>query len=94
MLPIYDVCIKNLPKGELSEAARDHLISEFDTCTPLEVEVIYGLILSYCQAESLPLVHYPFKAKQTLEGIEFRLDTLPNKLQQVINKFVCKIRNK
>ena len=90
MLPLFDTLVKNVSKKELDKTSKEVLRVAIQRCTRQEMEIIYGLILSYCQVEKIPINYYPFQSKQTLEGIEFELDNLPTKLQHIVNKFVCK----
>ena len=92
MIPLYDIAARNVSKRQADRAALDILLMELSKCSSHEMEIVYGLILSYCEAEGIPITYYPFEAKQTLEGIEFNIRNMPVKLQNILNKFVCKIR--
>jgi len=92
ILPLYSNIIKHLPKRDLDKVGQENLINEISKCSINEMEIIYALILSYCTAENIPVLFYPFGSIKKSDGIEFNLANLPVKLQNILNKFVCKIR--
>jgi len=93
-LPIYDIIEKNLSakKHALDADAKKKLLAEIYSCSHQEMEILFGLILSYCERESIDIVYFPFDSRQTIDGIEFSLDALPSKLQMILHKFVTKTR--
>lgn len=90
MLPIYDSLVKKLPKTPLDLNARNNFLLAVAKCSQEEMEIIFGIILSYCLAEKIPLTYYPFNSRVVGDGVHFDFIDLPQKLQNILNKFVLK----
>lgn len=88
-LPIYDIIEKTLKHHTIDSKK---FFTEINSCSHREMEIFYGLILSFCEKEAIPIVYFPFNSRQTLDGIEFDLASLPPKLQAILFKFLTKTR--
>ena len=91
MLPIYDTLIKKLPKTPLDMQSRKNFLASISKCSQEEMEILFGIILSFCSSEKIPLSFYPFNSHPVNDGIQFQIDDIPIKLQNILNKFISKI---
>jgi hypothetical protein len=91
--PLYDNLLKdiNLECSDLTLEEKEELIKKIKKIDLSGAELIYSIIRKYQlenETDSMSSFNLPYKAVQQKTGIKFNLELLPNKLKQMIYKFV------
>lgn len=87
--PLYLTLISNLPEKDLTVIQKNDLIKKISTLDPDAHELIYALVkcffIEHSKGNSLSL---PYGGILIKDKIEFNLLDFPNKLRQLLFKFV------
>lgn len=87
---LYNSLGYNVSECDLTSTEKDFLIMNIVNLKPEKQETIYMLIMyDYTMKNKNSKVIFPYKCKQiTNDKLEIKLDALPNKLKQILYKFV------
>ncbi len=87
--PLYTTLIANLPNKDLTVLQKVDLVKKISTLDANAHELIYALIKSYyvehSKGESISI---PYNAALSKDKIDFDLLEMPEKLRQLLYKFV------
>jgi len=91
--PLYDNLFNDseIKSEDLPSEQKEELIKKIKKIDLTGAELIYSIIRKYQlenESDSMSSFNLPYKAIQQKTGIKFDLDLLPNKLKQMIYKFV------
>jgi hypothetical protein len=87
--PLYDDLIKNTPSTDLTIKSKNEFLSLVDKIDPNGQEVLYILIKIYqIEHDENHGFTIPYNGSYVEQNINFDLDKLPNKLKQLLLKFL------
>src|SRR5271156_2337055 len=86
--PLYSTLIKNLPEKDLTICQKKELVKKINSMDTETHELIYVLTKSFNIENDKSNLVIPYKGIITKDKIEFDLSEMPNKLRQLLYKFV------
>jgi hypothetical protein len=89
--PFYDSMIKDIKNKDLTMKQKSEFITKIESIDEDGIELVYALIRIYeiRHEENTGTIKLPYEGKYIdKSNIEFDLDLLPNKLKQLLFKFV------
>jgi hypothetical protein len=89
--PLYDNLIKEVKNEDLTTKEKETLVKNIKSIDDNGNELLYVLIKVYQfnnEYETTTYCTIPYDGKFVKKDIKFDLEKLPNKLKQIINKFV------
>lgn len=87
--PIYGTLFKDSEDRDLSIAQKNAFIKKLQIIDQSGMDLIYAIImLYYIEHEDVTTHIVPYGGKFEGDSLQFNLDNLPNKLRQMLNKFV------
>lgn len=87
--PLYETLKKSLPKKDLSELQKTRFINTISKLDNDAQNLVYALIKNYfLEYEKGSTFVIPYKGKLDRDTIDFSLLDFPNKLRQLLYKFV------
>lgn len=87
---LYASLSYNLPESDLSNEQKSELVAITSRLDIERKEIVYFLcLIDYSKYNPNTKVVFPYKCKQTRDDLlEIKLDSLPNRLKQIVYKFV------
>ena len=89
--PLYDTLYRETENKDLTKDQKEELILKIKNIDSKGIELIYAIIRKYQlqnDNSSMSSFTLPYKAIQQKTGVKFDLEMFPNKLKQMIYKFI------
>jgi hypothetical protein len=87
--PLFTSLRKGLLSRDLTAKTKENFIAEVKNIDESGSELIYALVrFYYIEETGTPLPGLPYEGKITDDNVQFNLDNFPNKLKQLLYKFI------